>query len=74
VNNVRHENSRHFRKNREHMRDKSNELEENNKGESIIHMCRGVNKLKRGLPNLLGKGREKLHSCGFPQCFERRGS
>jgi hypothetical protein len=43
---VRHEISRHFRKRREHVKAKINEYEGNSKGESIMHMCRGVNKIK----------------------------
>jgi hypothetical protein len=44
LNNVRHEDSSHFRnKKKEYMKDKINELETNNKNKNISDLCRGIN-------------------------------
>jgi hypothetical protein len=49
LQNLRLETSRTFRKKkREHLKDKINELETNNKNENIRHFYRGINEFKKG--------------------------
>jgi hypothetical protein len=43
---LRHETSRIFRKNREYLKDKINELENNNKNKNIRNFYRGINEFK----------------------------
>jgi hypothetical protein len=49
LNNVRRQASRHFRnKNREHLKDKINELATNSKNKNIRDLYRGINEFKKG--------------------------
>jgi hypothetical protein len=48
LNDVRREDSRHFRKNREYLRDKINELKTKNKNKNVRDLYRGINEFKCG--------------------------
>jgi hypothetical protein len=49
LNDVRREDSRHFRnKKREYLEDRINELESNSKNKNIRDLYRGINKFKKG--------------------------
>jgi hypothetical protein len=48
LNNIRRETSKHFRKKREYVKDKINELAVNSKNTNIRDLYKGINDFKRG--------------------------